>query len=42
VSGGNELEVFWSFVNLLKEPKYLLIGFYDKSMDLLFFMEYIA
>ena len=35
VSGGCEIDVFWTFVNLFKEPKYMLIGLYESQMPLL-------
>lgn len=42
VSGGNEIDVFWAFITLVKRTKYLLIGIFSESMPLLHFLEYIT
>ncbi len=42
VSGGNEIDVFWAFVQLVRRTKYLLIGVFLESMPLLSFLEFVT
>jgi hypothetical protein len=42
VSGGDEIEVFWSFITLVRRSKYLMIGLFDREMPLLRFIEYVT
>jgi len=32
VSGGSEIDVFWSFVSLVRNKKFLIIGLYEDGM----------
>lgn len=42
VSGGNEIDVFWSFVSLVKNKKFLIIGLYEPGLPLLRFLESVT
>lgn len=42
ISGGNEIDVFWTFVSLVKNKNFLIIGLYEHGMPLLKFMEFIT
>ncbi len=41
LSGGNELEAFWVFVALIRDHRYLMMGFFEKEFPLLEFYLYI-
>ena len=42
VSGGNELEAFWMFASLARDPKFLLMGIFDKDFPLLGFYVFVT
>jgi len=35
MSGGNEIDVFWAFISLVKRTKYLVIGIFEENFPLL-------
>lgn len=41
LNGGNELEAFWVFVTLIRDHRYLMMGFFEKEFPLLEFYLYI-
>jgi len=41
VSGGNEVETFWMFVTMARDPKFLLMGLFEKGFPLLDFYTFI-
>lgn len=42
VSGGDEIDTFWAFLQLVKRSKFLMIGLFTEDMQLLKFMEYLT
>lgn len=42
VSAGKEIDVFWAFIALIRNPKYLIMGLYEPDMPLLHLMEYMT
>lgn len=42
ISGGKEIDVFWSFIALIRNPKYLIMGIYQQDMPLLHLMEFMT
>ena len=39
---GNEFDIFWAFIKLLKKPKYLLYGLFEHDMKFITFLEYVT
>lgn len=42
VSGGSEIDVFWTFISLVRNSNFLIIGLYEEHMPLLKFLEFIT
>jgi len=41
VSGGNEVETFWMFVSLARDPRFLMMGLFERGFPLLDFYSFI-
>ena len=39
---GNEFDIFWLFIKLLKKPKYILYGIFENDMKFIYFLEYVT
>lgn len=37
VNGGNEIEAFWAFVTIARDPRFLMMGFFEKGFPLIDF-----
>lgn len=41
ISGGNELDAFWGFVTLIRDHRFLMMGFFEKGFPMMDFCLYV-